>query len=381
MTLSPHPLRIALFGLSITSSWGNGHATTYRSLVKGLVQRGHEVVFYERRQRWYEANQDLRHSNLCEVALYDSYEDFVHRLCGDVEDADLVIIGSYVPDAIRIARRVLGHSRAITAFYDIDTPVTLAALDTGTCSYLTQDLIPEFDLYLSFSGGPILDTLERQFGARRAVPFYCSVDVEHYFPVPAEHEYDLGYLGTYSADRQPKLELLLNETARRWPEGRFCVAGAQFPDTLRWPRNVARTDHIAPTEHCIFYNSQRFTLNVTRRDMVASGFSPSVRLFEAAACAIPVISDDWNGLSHFFAPGEEILVADTTADVLYALREMSVEQARSIGSRARARVLREHTSEHRAQELERYVETCSASLSRDRSMEAVVTRPTGAIVH
>jgi spore maturation protein CgeB len=381
MSASPRPLKIALFGLSITSSWGNGHATTYRSLVKGLVQRGHEVVFYERRQRWYEENRDLRRSSLCEIVLYDSYEDLAHRLGSELQDADLVIIGSYVSDAIRIARRVLGHSRAVTAFYDIDTPVTLASLDAGTCGYLVPDLIPQFDLYLSFSGGPILETLERKYGARRAVPFYCSVDAEQYFPLRIQQIFDLAYLGTYSADRQPKLESLLNEAARRWPEGRFGVAGAQYPDTIRWPENVARADHIAPLEHGRFYNSQRFTLNLTRRDMVASGFSPSVRLFEAAACGVPVISDDWNGLSSFFVPDQEILVASTTEDVLRVLREISPEEARCIGSRARSRVLREHTSEHRAHELERYVEQCRAPAIRERSIDAGVTRPSSAIVH
>jgi spore maturation protein CgeB len=373
-------MRIAIFGLSITSSWGNGHATTYRSLIKGLVGRGHEVVFYERRQPWYEAHQDLRHSNLCEIVLYDSLRE-IDASCGGSVDADLAMIGSYVPDGIPLAEWLLGHTQAVTAFYDIDTPVTLAALEQGRCAYLSAALIPELDLYLSFAGGPVLDTLKRIYGARQACAFYCSVDPDQYFPVEAEKLYDLGYLGTYSPDRQPKLDLLLAESARHWPEGRFCVAGPQYPPEVTWPPNVSRLDHVAPTEHCRFYNSQRFTLNITRRDMVESGFSPSVRLFEAAACGVPVISDAWNGLERFFAPGSEILIAESPADVLAALRGMSSEEADEIGTRARARVLRDHTSEHRAMELERYVASVLANAPQPARVDFQVTRPTRAPLH
>jgi spore maturation protein CgeB len=370
-------MRIAIFGLSITSSWGNGHATTYRSLIKGLAGRGHEVVFYERTQPWYAANQDLRHSNLSEIVLYESIRELDASCSGHV-DADLAMIGSYVPDGVQLAEWLLGHTRAVTAFYDIDTPVTLAALEQRRCTYLSPALIPEYDLYLSFAGGPVLDTLKRTYGARHAYPLYCSVDPDQYFPIQTAELYDLAYLGTYSPDRQPKLDMLLCESARHWPEGRFCVAGPQYPPEVAWPPNVARLDHVAPTEHCRFYNSQRFTLNVTRRDMVESGFSPSVRLFEAAACGVPVISDHWNGLERFFAPSAEILIAESCADVLAALRGMSSAEAQEIGSRARERVLREHTSEHRAMELERYVESVGADVRRTSHIDFRVTRPSSA---
>jgi spore maturation protein CgeB len=379
MSAPANPLRIAIFGLSITSSWGNGHATTYRSLVKGLVQRGHQVVFYERRRPWYESNRDLRHSNLCEIVLYDSIAELDSLLGGEIE-ADLVIVGSYVPEGARLAEWALERTNAVTAFYDIDTPVTVAALATGDCEYLTPALVPEFDLYLSFAGGPILEMLRSRFGARDPRPLYCSVDADEYFPLRMEPLYDLGYLGTYSPDRQPKLEALLNEPARRWPEGRFCVAGPQYPDTIRWPNNVARIDHVAPTDHCRFYNSQRFTLNVTRRDMVESGFSPSVRLFEAAACGVPVVSDAWSGLEQLFVPDAEILIARSPEEVLRPLREMGPDAARKIGARARARVLREHTSEHRAHQLENYVHACRPTV-RAADRPTLVKRASGSTLH
>jgi spore maturation protein CgeB len=381
MSTVQRPMRVAIFGLSITSSWGNGHATTYRSLVKGLVQRGHEVTFYERRQSWYEDNQDLRHSSLCEIVLYDRVEEIEAELIPDIENADLVMIGSYVPEGARVIQAVLRHAKAVTAFYDIDTPVTLAALDTGQCNYLTAESIPRFDLYFSFAGGSILETLQRCYGARRAVPLYCSVDADEYFPLLTPRVYELGYLGTYSADRQPKLQEMLLEPARSWTAGTFCVAGPQYPETIAWPPNVRRIEHVAPGDHRLFYNSQRFTLNITRRDMVEQGFSPSVRLFEAAACGVPIISDAWNGLEDFFTPGQEILIARSKQDVLRTLHELPAEAASELAARARARVLREHTSEHRARELEQHVESCRAPRRTREELQWPVTRPSSASLH
>jgi spore maturation protein CgeB len=347
-------LRIAIFGLSITSSWGNGHATTYRALVRALARRGHSVTFYERERPWYAENRDLKSADYCDVVLYDG----VAALEANVEDpidADVVMIGSYVPDGIQLAEWVLSRTRGITAFYDIDTPVTLSRLERGDCTYLDAALVPEFDLYLSFTGGDLLHHLEQRHGAQRARALYCSVDCEDYFPDASEKRFDLGYLGTYSLDRQPKVDALLNEAARRWKAGRFCVAGPQYPKDIVWPSNVSRIEHLPPQEHRRFYNQQRFTLNVTREDMVQRGHSPSVRLFEAAACGVPIISDDWRGLSDLFTPGEEILIAHSGDDTLRYLRDLSLEEAQTIGAKARARVLAEHTSDHRAAQFETYV--------------------------
>jgi spore maturation protein CgeB len=265
------------------------------------------------------------------------------------------MIGSFVPEGIRLAQWVLSRTEAVVAFYDIDTPVTLAALERGECEYLVPRLIPEFDLYLSFSGGDVLDTLSRRHGAQAAHAFFCSVDPKEYFPLPLVPKYDLGYLGTYSADRQPRLDALLCDPAREWPSGKFIVAGAQYPKGLDWPNNVVRVDHVPPHLHARFYNSQRFTLNLTRADMRAAGYSPSVRLFEAAACATPIISDYWPGLETFFELKREILTASSADEVLHYLSEISETDRRAIGERARKRVLAEHTAERRAIELEEYV--------------------------
>jgi spore maturation protein CgeB len=348
-------VRIAVLGLSITSSWGNGHATTYRALIRALAARKHEVLFLERDVAWYAAHRDLARPRWCKVRLYRSLPELFEGYGDQVARADVVIVGSYVPDGARVSQWVNDTARGLTAFYDIDTPVTLAALERGRCAYLSRAQVPRFDLYLSFTGGPTLDRLEQRLGARAARPLYCSFDPEHYFPESRMRRWDLGYLGTYAACRQPVVERLMLEPARRWKKGRMVVAGPQYPARLRWPRNVARIEHLAPPDHRAFYASQRFTLNATRADMVGAGYSPSVRLFEAAACGTPILSDRWPGLEAFFRPGEEILVCDGPEDTLRALRKTPDRTARAMAERARARVLAEHTAAHRALELERYL--------------------------
>ena len=348
-------LEIVIIGLSITSSWGNGHATTYRSLVRHLHSNGHDVLFLERDVPWYAGNRDLPDPPFGRTRLYDSIKDLSARFEGVVRDADLVMVGSYVPEGIAVGDWVLANARGVTAFYDIDTPVTLAQLQGGSCEYISAAQIPKFDLYLSFTGGPILERLQRDFGSPAARPLYCSVDTAAYFPENRPMHWALGYMGTYSPDRQPKVDALLVEPARALPSERFVVAGPQYPEEIRWPENVERIEHLPPDRHRLFYNEQRFTLNVTRDDMVRAGFSPSVRLFEAAACAVPVISDYWQGIESFFMPGREILIAHGTGDVQRLLDTVSPGEAKAIGRRAQERVLSAHTAAHRAVQLESYV--------------------------
>lgn len=346
------PLRIVICGLSITSSWGNGHATTYRALVRELVRLGHSVLFLERDLPWYAANRDLPRPPWGSTELYESPAELFERFGREIREADLAILGSYVPDGVEVGRRLTGTAEGVTAFYDLDTPVTLEKLAREDHEYLEPALIPRFDLYLSFSGGPTLRLLERQYGARRAVHLPCSVDPELYRPDGrVEPRWDLGYMGTYSDDRQPPLERLLLEPARALPERSFVVAGPGYPPDVDWPANVERIDHLPPGEHRSFYNAQRFTLNVTRAQMVRLGHSPSVRLFEAAACGTPLISDRWEGLDRYFEPGREILVTDDAAEVEGLLTALPEEERRSLGERARRRVLRDHTAAHRAASL------------------------------
>ncbi|HEX9982611.1 MAG TPA: glycosyltransferase [Thermoanaerobaculia bacterium] len=348
-------MKIVILGLSITSSWGNGHATTFRGLVRELAANGHDVTFLERDVPWYAQNRDLPDPPYCTTRLYRTLRQLKQRYTRRVAEADLVIVGSYVPEGVAVGEWVTETAEGLTAFYDIDTPVTLAKLAKRDFEYLSPHLIPRYDIYLSFTGGPTLRRIEQQYGSPMARALYCSFDPEHYYPQKQRMKWDLGYLGTYSDDRQPTLERLLLEPAKKWKEGKFIVAGPQYPETIEWPRNVKRVNHLPPADHRKFYNAQRFALNVTRAEMIRAGWSPSVRLFEAAACGVPIISDKWDGLSELFKPNEEILIAETAADVLRFLRKIDDEQRRMIGARARERVLHEHTAAHRAREVEAYV--------------------------
>jgi spore maturation protein CgeB len=345
-------MKIVILGLSITSSWGNGHATTYRGLVRELAKRGHDVTFLERDQPWYAEHRDLPAPPYGTTILYGSLEELRGAHADVVRDADLVIVGSYVTDGVRVGDWVQDVAEGGTAFYDIDTPVTLAKMARGDFEYLHPRQIPGYDLYLSFTGGPTLRRLQREYGSPRARALYCSVDPELYFPEPRTAQWDLGYMGTYSDDRQPSVKAFLLEPARQLPQGRFTVAGPQYPEPERWPHNVQYQPHLPPSEHRAFYCSQRFTLNVTRRDMIAAGWSPSVRLFEAAACGTPIISDRWSGIESLLVPHQEILLVDRTADVLDILRRCGEDERLRIAERARRRILADHTAAHRAQELE-----------------------------
>jgi spore maturation protein CgeB len=356
-------LDIVIFGLSITSSWGNGHAATYRALAKALARRGHRLTFLERDAEWYRANRDLVSADYCNIRLYDSLND-IPRLFGHLVDAaDLTIVGSYVPDGIAIGEWVTARARGVTAFYDIDTPVTLAGLETGSVAYIAPRLIPRFDIYLSFTGGPVLSLIEDVYGSPRARVLYCAAEPD-LSARSASSRWTLGYLGTYSIDRQPALEGLLLEPARALPEQTFVVAGAQYPAELSWPANVTRIEHVAPEEHAAFYSQQRYTLNLTRAEMVSMGYSPSIRLFESAAFGVPVISDRWAGIEQFFTPGEEILIVDHAQQVIQLLNELPDDRRRAIAAGARKRLARQHTPEHRARTLEEHYREVLASSRR-----------------
>lgn len=348
-------MKIVVFGLSITSSWGNGHATTYRGLLQEMDKLGHQVLFLEREARWYAAHRDLPEPSFCKTVLYDSLDSLFADYGPEICAADCVIVGSYVYQGIEVGQWVTRHAKGLKAFYDIDTPVTLAALVTGSCQYLSCDLIPRYDRYLSFTGGPTLKLIECRYGSPAARPLYCSVDPQLHYPLTLSERWDLGYLGTYSTDRQPGLERLLCRPAQSWQKGRFVVAGAQYPPQMAWSGNTERIEHLPPETHREFYNAQRFTLNLTREQMMMAGYSPSVRLFEAAACAVPVISDQWPGLEQFFLPGEEILTAATSEEMLRILQGYPEDERREVGERARQRVLKSHSAACRAKELEEYL--------------------------
>ena len=367
-------MKITICGLAITSSWGNGHATTFRALCEALHARGHRIVFVEKNLEWYASNRDMPRPPFCSMHIYDHWQKAVPVLRRELADSDVAVVGSYFPDGIACIDEVLASAVPVKAFYDIDTPITLAQLRAhGDTEYLRGDQISGFDIHFSFTGGPALRELEQCFGARRFAPLYCSVDTKRYrrFATDPALASDLSYMGTYAADRQPKIEAMLNVPARSMPDKRFIVAGPQYPESILWPENVRRITHLEPKYHPHLYSSSRMTLNVTRREMVMAGYSPSVRLFEAAACGAAIVSDNWPGLDTFFTPGREVLLAGSAAETVNSL-SLTDGELRRIGDAAQARVLAEHSSERRAEEFELLVNGAREPL-RTRAVQPVLS--------
>lgn len=348
-------MKFVIIGLSVTSSWGNGHATTYRALLKELKALGHDILFLEKDVPWYSGNRDMPNPEFCRLGLYKTNEELYSDYKQEVSEADVVIVGSYVQQGVEVGNWAIDTATGVTSFYDIDTPVTLAKLEREDYEYLDPKIISKYDLYLSFSGGPILKHLEEHYGSPMARALYCSVDPDLYYPEVKETKWQMGYLGTYSTDRQPTVEELLNKPAGEFPDKKFVVAGPQYPEDFPWSKNVERIDHLPPARHREFYNSQCFTLNVTRKDMIKAGYSPSVRLFEAAACGVPIISDYWDGIDSIFEPGKEILIGKRSSEVVEYFRSISEEERKKIGDRARQKILKSHTAKARALELVNYV--------------------------
>lgn len=353
-------MKITIFGLSITSSWGNGHATTFRALCQALSRRGHKIVFFEHNLEWYQNNRDMPHPPYCDVQTFNAWDEILPVVRKDLRSSDVAIVGSYFPDAIVAMEELLSSNVPVKAFYDIDTPVTVRSLiDHGKAEYLLKQHLPELDIYFSFTGGPMLKKLKSDLGVTYAVPLYCSVDPEkhHELPVNPRFSCDMSYMGTYAADRQPKIDELLCAPARQLTKQKFIVAGPQYPAQIAWPENVERIMHLEPQYHPGMYSSSRITLNVTRREMVLAGYSPSVRLFEAAACGATIASDNWPGLETFFVPGKEILFPTGSGDIVRYLCGYDANELRRIGRAARERVLMNHTNDVRAREFEQAVET------------------------
>lgn len=348
-------LDIVIFGLSVRSSWANGHATTYRALIRALQGRGHQITFYERDLPWHAENADVAAPPGCDFQLYTDVASVMLNFRKKVTGADLVMVGSCVPEGDLIGDWVVRTAQGATAFFDMDAPLTLELLECGRCDYLTPRLVPRYQLYLTCAAGPTARRLEKRYGASAVRPFYCAIDPKSHKPRKRGIKWDLAYLGTYCEDRQAALEQLLLAPAKRCPHARMAVAGALYPEETSWPRNVERIENVPPKDHAQFFCSQRFALNLTREPMKKAGYSPSVRLFEAAACGVPVISDAWPGMEEFFRPGKEILVARTGRDVVEILRDMPEKERLEIGRAARARVLNEHTAARRVLDLERCV--------------------------
>jgi Uncharacterized protein conserved in bacteria len=369
-------MKIVVFGLTISSSWGNGHATLWRGLCRALLQLGHSVVFFERDVPYYATNRDLTEIAGGRLILYSDWNDVLQRAKMELADADVAMVTSYCPDGIAATELLTGAPRAKRVFYDLDTPITLSRLEAGeSTTYIGPRGLRDFDLVLSYTGGGALERLRSYLGAAHVAPLYGHVDPSVHHPVSPISQYvsDLSYLGTYAEDRQFMLQRLFIDPAGQRPMQRFLIGGAQYPQGFPWRPNIYFTRHLPPSEHPAFFSSSRLTLNVTRLAMAEMGWCPSGRLFEAASCGAAILSDAWEGIDQFFEPGREILLATTAAEAVAAL-DMEESELGRVRRAGRDRVLSEHTSVHRALEFERLIDSlpkaASASSLGTAAMEA-----------
>jgi len=365
-------MKLVIFGLTITSSWGNGHATLWRGLCRALAQRGHQVVFFERDVPYYACHRDTEQIEGVDLILYQEWRDVRSNANRQLSGADVGMVTSYCPDGLSASELVLSSALPLRVFYDLDTPITLNHLRAGQpVFYIGPRRLQDFDLVLSYTGGQALQALQTELGARRVAPLYGSVDPSVHHPVSPKAEYraELSYLGTYAEDRQGVLERLFIQPARQCPLQKFLIGGAQYPATFPWSENIFFARHVIPAEHPAFFCSSRLTLNVTRSAMASMGYCPSGRLFEAAACGVPIVSDCWEGLNEFFEPGKQILVANTTEEVITAL-ELSDDELSKIAQAARERALSEHTAERRVMSLESVFEQSLIKEAEIAALEA-----------
>ena len=359
-------MKLVVFGLSVSSSWGNGHATLWRGLCSALDRRGHRVVFFERDVPYYAAHRDCFELPGGALILYQSWPEVLSAARRHLSDCDVAMVTSYCPDALAATELVLDSRAHVSCFYDLDSPITIDRLERGEpVEYIGTRGLADFDLVLSYAGGPALWRLQERLGAKVVAPLFGSADPATHHPANpvAHYQADLSYLGTHAADRLQPLRALLAEPARMFPDRKFVIGGASYDGTFPWQANIYLIPHVPSTDHPAFYCSAKLNLNVTRRAMAENGYCPSGRLFEAAACGAAILSDSWPGLETFFEPGREILVARGTQDALDAM-QMPTEELARIARSARERTLAEHTADVRAGQLEDILDTFRANPAR-----------------
>ena len=345
-------MRIAFFGSSLVSCYWNGAATYYRGIVRALHGRGHGITFYEPDIYERQAHRDIQDPSWARVVVYpaDQWERTVERARG----VDVVVKATGVgANDCELEAAVVELGAPVTVFWDVDAPATLARLDADREDPLLE-LLPRYDLVLTYGGGdPVVDHY-RALGARDCVPVYNALDPTTHRPAAADarFEADLAFLGNRLPDREERVEAFFLRAAELAPRRSFLLGGAGWGDVaLR--ANVVWIDHVPTRDHNALNCSARAVLNVNRDSMARFGFSPPTRVFEAAGAGACLITDAWEGVELFLEPDEEVLVARDGTEVAELVEGLDAKRARAIGKRARRRVLAEHTYDRRAELVER----------------------------
>jgi spore maturation protein CgeB len=353
-------MKIAFFASSLVSAYWNGAATYYRGIVRALHERGHQVTFYEPDAFERQKHRDMADPAWAKVVVYSAQSEAeVLRTVEQARGADLVVKASGVgvyDELLEGAVLGLQGPDTLVVFWDVDAPATLDRVH-GDAADPFRPLVPRYDLVLTYGGGEPVRQAYLELGARDCVPVYNALDPSTHHPVPPEPRFqcDLAFLGNRLPDREARVEEFFLRAAAQLPQRRMLLGGSGWADK-GMPPNVNYLGHVYTADHNAFNCTPLAVLNVSRESMARYGFSPATRVFEAAGAAACLITDAWEGLETFFAPGEEVLVAHDGAEVAAQLQALDPARARAIGQAAYRRVLAEHTYAHRAAQLDAVLE-------------------------
>ncbi|MDB6057472.1 MAG: hypothetical protein JWO95_1316 [Verrucomicrobiales bacterium] len=349
-------LKIAFFGSSLVSAYWNGAATYYRGIIRALHERGHSITFYEPDAFERQQHRDIPDPTWAKSVVYPATEDAVACALEQARGSDLVVKASGVGVFDELLERSvldLQSPETLVAFWDVDAPATLERVEKNPQDQFLE-LVPKYDLILTYGGGkPVCDAYTA-IGARECVPIYNALDPSTHHPVAAEKRFegDLGFLGNRLPDREKRVEEFFLKVAAMQPDKRFLLGGSGWQDKPM-PANVNYLGHVYTKEHNTFNCTPKAVLNINRDSMARFGFSPPTRVFEAAGAGACLLTDAWIGIESFLEPGSEVLVAESGEEVSEILNALTPQRARGIGRNALKRVLAEHTYAHRAEEVER----------------------------
>lgn len=345
-------MKIAFYGSSLLSSYWNGAATYYRGMLCGLARLGWDVTFYEPDAFDRQRHRDIDPPDWAKVVVWENTVEACATVVAEAKAADVVIKASGVGvfDDALLGVFEAARPHALTVYWDVDAPATLAELRTSPDHPLRKAL-SGVDQVLTYGGGPSVVSAYEAIGAKSCRPIYNGFDPDTHHPTSRDPRFavDLALLANRLPDRERRIERFFLKPAAALAGRSFLLGGNGWHDKPM-PTNVRTLGHVGTADHNAFNSSPLAVLNVARDSMADVGFSPATRVFEATGAGACLITDAWDGIEQFLQPGEEILVARDGADVAEYLRTLTPERARDIGEAARRRALRDHTYVQRAAE-------------------------------
>lgn len=357
-------LRFAFFGSSLVSSYWNGACTYYRGIIRSLHERGHSSCFYEPRAYERQEHRDIPDPDWAGVVVYEPEE--AEAMVRRAADVDVIVKTSGVGVNDDVLERAVADLEGpqLKIFWDVDAPATLASVEEQPDDPF-RELVSRYDLVLTYGGGEPVVSRYEALGARACIPVYNALDPTTHHPVAADPRLraDLSFLGNRLPDREARVDEFFLRAAAQATNRTFLLGGSGWEGKPMTP-NVRWIGHVGTEQHNALNCSALAVLNVTRDSMVANGWSPPTRVFEAAGAGACLITDAWQGIEEFLEPETEVLVARDGAEVAMHVESLDEERARAIGAAARQRVCAEHTYAQRAEQVEQILDEALAGLAR-----------------